>query len=137
VRASGARALPPEGLPVAIDGVLRGDGDSHRVSYRVPIPYFGFLWRPLVAHRARRIEAAAAAGRPLPTALPWWAPARHAAFPPCPESSSGRTVLAGLPFGETSADGLAVFAALDAGGAGALLEPLDLSAGLPPGSRAG
>jgi hypothetical protein len=133
VRASAARALPPEVLPVAIDGVLRRDGDSHRVSYRVPIPYFGFLWRPLVARRARRIEAAAAAGRPLPTALPWWAPARHAAFPPCPESSSGRTVL----FGATSADGLAVLAALDAGGAGALLEPLDLGAGLPPGSRAG
>lgn len=92
MRASAARALPPEVLPVAIDGVLRGDGDSHRVSYRVPISYFGFLWRPLVA---RRIEAAAAAGRPLPTALPWWAPARHAAFPPCPDSSSGRTVLAG------------------------------------------
>lgn len=118
MRASAARALPPEVLPVAIDGVLRRDGDSHRVSYRVPIPYFGFLWRPLVARRARRIEAAAAAGRPLPTALPWWAPARHAAFPPCPESSSGRTVLAGLPFGETSADGLAVFAALRCGWSG-------------------
>lgn len=62
MRASAARALPPEVLPVAIDGVLRRDGDSHRVSYRVPIPYFGFLWHPLVARRARRIEAAA--GRP-------------------------------------------------------------------------
>jgi hypothetical protein len=134
VRASAARALPPEVLPVAIDGVLRSDGDSHRVSYCVPIPYFGLLWRPLVA---RRIEAAAAAGRPLPTALPWWAHPRHAAFPPCPESSSGADGASGLPFGETSADGLAVFAALDAGGAGALLEPLDLGAGLPPGSRAG
>jgi hypothetical protein len=64
VRASAARALPPEVLPVAIDGVLRRDGDSHRVSYRVPIPYFGFPWRPLVERRARRIEGPPAADRP-------------------------------------------------------------------------
>ncbi len=64
-------------LPVATDCVLRRDGDRHRVSYRLPIPYFGFLWRPLVARRAHRIEAAADAGRPLPTGLPWWAPPEH------------------------------------------------------------
>jgi hypothetical protein len=66
--------LPPEVLPVATDRVLVREGEQHRVSYRVPIPYFGFLWRPLVARRARRIEAAADAGRPLPSDLPWWAP---------------------------------------------------------------
>ena len=73
----GSLALPPTVLPVATDAALRRDGGRHRVSYRVPIPYFGFLWRPLIAQRARQIEAAADAGRPLPTDLPWWAPPQH------------------------------------------------------------
>jgi predicted MFS family arabinose efflux permease len=38
------------------------------------VPYFAFLWAPWVARRARQIEAAADAGRPLPTDTPWWAP---------------------------------------------------------------
>ncbi|MFL5821438.1 MAG: MFS transporter [Solirubrobacteraceae bacterium] len=44
------------------------------VRYRLAIPYFGLLWRPLVARRARRVEAAVEAGRPLPSHVPWWAP---------------------------------------------------------------
>jgi len=44
------------------------------VRYRLAIPYFGLLWRPLVARRARQVEAAAEAGRPLPDDVPWWAP---------------------------------------------------------------
>jgi MFS family permease len=77
VRASAARPLPPDVLPVATDCMLVREGENHRVSYRVPIPYFGLLWRPLVARRARRIEAAADASRPLPSDLPWWAPPEH------------------------------------------------------------
>ncbi|HKG17610.1 MAG TPA: MFS transporter [Solirubrobacteraceae bacterium] len=44
------------------------------VRYRLAIPYFGLLWRPLVARRARRVEAAAEAGLPPPDDVPWWAP---------------------------------------------------------------
>jgi MHS family shikimate/dehydroshikimate transporter-like MFS transporter len=44
------------------------------VRYRLDIPYFGVLWRPLVARRARRVEAAVEAGLPLPDDVPWWAP---------------------------------------------------------------
>ena len=62
-----ARALDPRALPLAYDAVLERDADGrHRVRYRLPIPYFGFLWAPLVRRRARRVEAAADAGRPLP-----------------------------------------------------------------------
>ena len=42
--------------------------------YRLPIPYFAFLWRPLVARRARAVAAALEAGRPPPDDVPWWAP---------------------------------------------------------------
>ena len=38
------------------------------------LPYFGLLWRPLIARRARAIERAADGGRPLPAEPPWWAP---------------------------------------------------------------
>src|SRR5918999_5865485 len=66
--------LSPRNLPVAADAVLfRRDG-RHRVSYGLPIPYFAFLWAPWVARRARQVERAADAGRPLPTDTPWWAP---------------------------------------------------------------
>jgi MFS transporter, putative metabolite transport protein len=46
----------------------------HVVSYSIAIPYFGWMWRPLVARRARAVEAALDAGRPLPSRVPWWAP---------------------------------------------------------------
>ena len=61
-------------LPVATDAVLHREDGRHRVSYRLPVPYFGFLWAPWVAGRARRIERAADAGEPLPDDTPWWAP---------------------------------------------------------------
>jgi MFS family permease len=61
-------------LPVAADAVLFSPDGRHRVSYRLPIPYFGFLWAPWVARRARQIERAADAGDPLPSDTPWWAP---------------------------------------------------------------
>src|SRR5919106_1172987 len=62
-------------LPVARDVVLSTTPDGrHRVSYRLPIPYFGFLWAPWVARRARQVERAADAGEPLPSDTPWWAP---------------------------------------------------------------
>lgn len=61
-------------LPVAVDGELFVRDGRHRVSYRLPIPYFGFMWAPWVARRARRIEQAADAGAPLPRDTPWWAP---------------------------------------------------------------
>jgi putative MFS transporter len=61
-------------LPVAVDGLLSVRDGRHVVSYRLPIPYFGFLWAPLVSRRAREIERAADAGRPLPEGTPWWAP---------------------------------------------------------------
>jgi MFS family permease len=61
-------------LPVATDAVLfRRDG-RHRVRYRLPIPYFAFLWAPWVDRRARQIERAADAREPLPSDTPWWAP---------------------------------------------------------------
>jgi predicted MFS family arabinose efflux permease len=61
-------------LPIAAEAVLFARDGRHRVSYRLPIPYFGFLWAPWVARRARRIERAADAGEPLPSDTPWWAP---------------------------------------------------------------
>jgi AAHS family benzoate transporter-like MFS transporter len=61
-------------LPVAADAVLFVRAGRHRVSYRLPIPYFGFLWAPWVARRAREVERAADAGDPLPSDIPWWAP---------------------------------------------------------------
>jgi predicted MFS family arabinose efflux permease len=73
---SGTRALPlaPRHLPVAADAVLLHRDGRHRVSYRLPIPYFGVLWAPWVARRAREVERAADAGDPLPSDTPWWAP---------------------------------------------------------------
>ncbi|HVS28587.1 MAG TPA: MFS transporter [Solirubrobacteraceae bacterium] len=68
-------ALPSDVLPLAGDLRLeRGADGRHRLSYSVEIPYFGWLWRPLLARRARRVEVAADAGAPLPAAMPWWAP---------------------------------------------------------------
>jgi AAHS family benzoate transporter-like MFS transporter len=61
-------------LPVAADAVLAVRDGRHRVSYRLPIPYFGLLWAPWVARRARQVERAADAGKPLPADTPWWAP---------------------------------------------------------------
>jgi putative MFS transporter len=40
----------------------------------VPIPYFGWLWRPLIARRAREVERKLDEGGPLPDDVPWWAP---------------------------------------------------------------
>jgi len=81
--------LSPEVLPVAADGVLVPTPDGHRVTYRLPIPYFAPLWAPLVRRRARRIERAADAGRPLPKGVPWWAP-------PAPFDARTSEGLAGL-----------------------------------------
>jgi MFS family permease len=61
-------------LPVAADAVLFTQDGRHRVSYRLPIPYFGFLWASWVARRARQVERAADLGEPLPSDTPWWAP---------------------------------------------------------------
>jgi predicted MFS family arabinose efflux permease len=66
--------LPANVLPVAADARLEVSEGRHRVTYSLPIPYFWPLWAPLVARRARRIEAAADRGEPLPSDLPWWAP---------------------------------------------------------------
>ena len=68
------RPLSAEVLPLAADAVLSPGPGGHRVTYRLPIPYFRPLWAPLVARRARRIERAADAGRALPSDVPWWAP---------------------------------------------------------------
>src|SRR5215207_92378 len=72
--ASQAVPLSPANLPVAADAFLTERDGRHRVTYRLPVPYFGFLWAPWVARRAREIERAADAGAPLPTDVPWWAP---------------------------------------------------------------
>lgn len=69
-----ATPLPAQALPVAVGAVMSERGGRHRVDYRLPIPYFGLLWAPLVARRARAIERAADAGEPWPEDLPWWAP---------------------------------------------------------------
>src|SRR6266516_5346290 len=61
-------------LPVAADAVLFKRDGRHRVSYRLPVPYFAFLWAPWVARRVRQVERAADAGGPLPIDTPWWAP---------------------------------------------------------------
>ena len=67
--------LPPEVFPLAADAELVQTADGrHRVEYRLPIPYFRLLWAPMVRRRARRIGAAADAGRDLPRDRPWWAP---------------------------------------------------------------
>jgi predicted MFS family arabinose efflux permease len=71
---TGGVPLSARHLPVAADAVLRMRDGRHRVSYRLPVPYFAFMWAPWVARRARQVERAADAGRPLPSDTPWWAP---------------------------------------------------------------
>lgn len=66
--------LPPEVLPLASNAVLEHDGKRHRISYEVRIPFFGFIFVPLVRQRARKVAEAADAGLPLPSDNPWWAP---------------------------------------------------------------
>lgn len=67
--------LPASVLPLAADPVLeRGPDGRHRARYWLPVPYFKPLFAPLVARRARQVERAADAGRPLPDAPVWWAP---------------------------------------------------------------
>jgi hypothetical protein len=68
------RPVDPEVLPVAADARLQELDGRHRALYRIPIPYFAPFWAPLIARRARRVEAAADAGAPLPRDVPWWAP---------------------------------------------------------------
>jgi predicted MFS family arabinose efflux permease len=73
-RSTTGTPLPASAVPVAADVVLVEEDGRHRVTYRLPLPYFGFLWAPLVARRARQVERAATAGEPLPSDTPWWAP---------------------------------------------------------------
>jgi MFS family permease len=72
-----AQELSPDVLPVAADARLETVDGRPRVSYRIAFPYFGWMYRPLVARRARRIERAAEAGEPLPDGRPWWGPPDH------------------------------------------------------------
>jgi len=82
--------LAPEALPLVDDGELtRGPDGRHRVTYSIPIPYFGFLWAPFLRRRARAIEAAADAGAPLPSGVPWWAP-------PVPMSTTQMAAIAAI-----------------------------------------
>lgn len=82
--------LPPEALPLAADAELtRGPDGRHRVDYRLPIPYFRWLWTLQVRRRARRIEAAADAGQALPSGSPWWAP-------PAPQSPEQTAAVASI-----------------------------------------
>jgi putative MFS transporter len=81
--------LAPGVLPLAEDAVLELRHGRHRVRYRLQIPYFGFLWKPLVARRARQIEAAADRRERLPTDTPWWAP-------PVPQDATATTTVACL-----------------------------------------
>jgi predicted MFS family arabinose efflux permease len=66
--------LSARALPLTAEARLDRCDGRHVASYRIDIPYFGWLWRPWIARRARAIEAAADAGRPLPEDVPWWAP---------------------------------------------------------------
>ncbi|HEX8075408.1 MAG TPA: MFS transporter [Thermoleophilaceae bacterium] len=67
--------LSPETFPlVEAPELTRGPDGRHRVDYRLPIPYFRFLWALQARRRARAIEAAADAGEELPSGTPWWAP---------------------------------------------------------------
>jgi len=67
-------ALGPEVLPLARDAELERHDGGHVVRYRRALPYFGWLWAPLLRRRARAVERAADAGEPLPRDQPWWAP---------------------------------------------------------------
>jgi MFS family permease len=64
--------LPYGALPATDGASLDLIDGRHVVRYRMAVPFFGFLFAPLVRRRARRIEAAADAGRPLPNDAPWW-----------------------------------------------------------------
>jgi MFS family permease len=75
--------LPPEALPLTEDAVLERSDEGHRVRYARAVPFFWPIWAPFVRRRARAIEAAADAGRPLPSDVPWWSPPA----PPRPEES--------------------------------------------------
>jgi MFS family permease len=68
--------------------VERRDG-RHVVRFRVPIPYFGWAWRPLIARRAQAVARALDEGRPPPTGVPWWAP-------PIPQDERANTTVACL-----------------------------------------
>ncbi|MEA2404963.1 MAG: hypothetical protein QOE08_1610, partial [Thermoleophilaceae bacterium] len=82
--------LSPETLPLADAAELtRGPDGRHRVEYRLPIPYFRLIWALPVRRRARRIEAAADAGRALPSNVPWWAP-------PVPQSPRESAAIASI-----------------------------------------
>ena len=73
-RSTTGTRLPASAVPVAADVAIVEEDGRHRVTYRLPVPYFGILWAPLIARRARQVERAATAGEPLPTDTPWWAP---------------------------------------------------------------
>lgn len=81
--------LAPEVLPLTDDAWLEATPDGHVAHYRLAIPYFGWIWAVPVRARARAVEAAADAGRPLPTRMPWWAP-------PVPMEPSTYAALAAL-----------------------------------------
>ena len=81
--------LSPRALPVATDAVMSSHDGRHRVTYRLPIPYFGFMWSPWIARRARQLERAADAGEALPNDTPWWAP-------PAPLTARASETLAAL-----------------------------------------
>jgi putative MFS transporter len=51
------------------------------------MPYFAAFWRPLLARRAREIEASADAGEPIPSNVPWWAP-------PVPQDAHATAIVA-------------------------------------------
>jgi MFS family permease len=68
------RPLPDGALPLTSDARLEATPKGQRVRYRAAIPYFGWLWALPIRRRAKAIEAAADAGRPLPGRSPWWAP---------------------------------------------------------------
>jgi MFS family permease len=67
--------LPASALPLTRDARLEvTPAGAHRVHYRPAVPYFWWMWAWQVRRRARAIEAAADAGRPIPARTPWWAP---------------------------------------------------------------
>ena len=59
------------------------------MEYRLPIPYFGFMWAPFVRRRARRVERAADAGEELPRGGAWWAP-------PAPQTEEQTAAIAAI-----------------------------------------
>ncbi len=59
-------SLPREVMPLAEEARIESVDGRHRVTYSVEIPFFGWLWAPLVRRRARRVEAAADSRRAAP-----------------------------------------------------------------------